>query len=194
MDSVNFLNLEYLFLRIFDFFKNFDIVAILNAIIHFAEKIMPFVVLLGLFLIFVIIYSSIRLKQIALQEEAKFHAVGAARQEAVKVSQDIHLAEKWQTVQAHINSDNPSQWRLAILEADIMLDDILDKMGYQGDSIGDKLKGIEKSDFLTLDAAWEAHRIRNQIAHEGSDFQLNEREAKRVIELYKAVFEEFYHL
>ena len=75
-----------------------------------------------------------------------------------------------------------------------MLADILEKMGYQGDSIGDKLKSVDKSDFLTLDYAWDAHRIRNQIAHEGSDFQLNEREAKRVIELYKTVFSEFYHI
>ena len=80
------------------------------------------------------------------------------------------------------------------MEADIMLADILTKMGYQGDSIGEQLKGVEPSDFLTLNDAWEAHKVRNQIAHQGSDFQLNERDAKRIIGLYKKVFSEFYYI
>ena len=104
------------------------------------------------------------------------------------------LNEKWERVLKLVESDASSDWKLAILEADIMLEEILDKMGYSGESMGEKLKSIEKSDFETLDYAWEAHKIRNSIAHEGGDFLLNQREAKRVIELYKRVFEEFYYI
>jgi hypothetical protein len=50
---------------------------------------------------------------------------------------------------------------------------------------------VAKGDFKTLDAAWEAHKIRNAIAHEGSDFVLSQRESKRVIGLYEMVFNEF---
>jgi hypothetical protein len=99
--------------------------------------------------------------------------------------------EKWQKVLEHINSTNPSDWKLAILECDIMLCDILEKMGYMQESISEKLKSVEPSDFTNIEYAWEAHKIRNQIAHEGSDFLINEREAKRVIGLYEAVFREF---
>jgi hypothetical protein len=60
-----------------------------------------------------------------------------------------------------------------------------------GNTLGDKLKQATRGDFKTLDAAWEAHRVRNQIAHEGSDFILTKHEAKRVIALYETVFEEF---
>ncbi len=67
-------------------------------------------------------------------------------------------------------------------------------MGYKGMTIGDKLKTIESSDFTNLDNAWEAHRTRNMIAHEGSDFQLNQNEAKRIIGLYEKVFKEFYFI
>lgn len=195
MDSVDFINLEYVFLRIFEFFQNFDIIVVLNYIIHFIEAITPFAIAFTLFLAYVIIYSHIRLKQIGEEEEIKFRSLrvkDVANEQSTNT--DPVLNEKWQKVQAHINSNNPSDWRLAILEADIMLDTILDKMGYQGDSIGDKLKGIEKSDFLTLDLAWEAHKVRNQIAHAGTDFQLNDREARRTIEMYQKVFEEFYYI
>ena len=193
MDAINFLNLEYIFLRIVDFFRNFDIVVVLNAIIHFIEAIRPYAIIATLFLVYVIVYSFIRLRQVNAEEERKFNSV-RLRDVADEPGHDAVLNQKWESVQKHINSDNPSDWRLAILEADIMLGDILEKMGYQGDSIGDKLKGIEKSDFLTLNQAWEAHKVRNQIAHEGSDFMLNDRDARRVIDLYKQVFEEFYYI
>ena len=64
-------------------------------------------------------------------------------------------------------------------------------LNLHGDTIGDKLKAVEKSDFLTIDNAWEAHKARNQIAHDGADFQLNQREAMRIISLYESVFREF---
>ena len=117
-----------------------------------------------------------------------------------EVSYDItqtpkeYVNPKWTKVLEHINSPNQSDWKLAILEADIMLSDMLDKMSYHGATIGDKLKSIEPSDFSTLQEAWEAHKIRNAIAHEGSDYPINKPEAERVIKLFKKVFEEFHYI
>ena len=91
-----------------------------------------------------------------------------------------------------LKSHNSSDWRQAIIEADVMLDDMLDKMGYPGVSIGDKLKNIEESDFETLDKAWEAHKVRNRIAHDGGEYKLSYDEVARVIGLYHDVFREFY--
>lgn len=101
---------------------------------------------------------------------------------------------KWLNVLGHINSDNAADWKLAILEADIMLDAMLEKMGYPGQTVSEKLKLVEKSDFDTLDYAWEAHKIRNSIAHEGSDFVLTKEEAERVITMFERVFKEFKYI
>lgn len=98
---------------------------------------------------------------------------------------------RWERVLEMANSDSPGDWRVAILEADTMLDDLTTSMSYHGDTLGDKLKAIEKSDFNTLDLAWEAHKVRNRIAHSGTDFILTSRETRRVIDLYRKVFEEF---
>ena len=100
-------------------------------------------------------------------------------------------SQKWQRVLAHANSLNAAEWRLSILEADVMLDDLLQKLGYHGESLGEKLKNVEKADFKTIDAAWEAHKIRNMIAHEGTDFPIAQHEVKRIIGLYGQVFQEF---
>lgn len=101
---------------------------------------------------------------------------------------------KWVKVLNHIRSDNQSDWRLAILEADIMLEEMLDKMGYPGQTLGERLKMVEKSDFDTIDMAWEAHKIRNQIAHEGSDLVLSKEQAERAITAFENVFREFKYI
>jgi len=102
--------------------------------------------------------------------------------------------ERWSNVLNHISSSIESDWRLAIIEADIMLEDMLRKMGYQGVGIGDMLKNVERSDFNTLDQAWEAHKVRNAIAHQGGDFVMSHDEAQRTITLYSQVFQEFFYI
>ncbi len=99
--------------------------------------------------------------------------------------------EKWELILKHLQSGNSSDWRLAIMEADIMLEELLKTNGYHGDGVGEMLKAVEPSDMLTLDRAWEGHKVRNRIAHSGTSFELSEREAKRVIALFESVFKEF---
>lgn len=163
--------------------------AILN---WFLKYIYPSLIVLGtvltIFAIVGIFRTFQKLKALNKAEEEIYGSsvVGAVDIEDVKPKND-----KWQKAIAHLSSTNSSEWRLAIIEADIMLDEMLRAQGHHGDSIGEMLKGIEKSDMLTLDAAWEAHRIRNEVVHSGSEYDLNEREAKRVMSLYEAVFREF---
>jgi len=92
---------------------------------------------------------------------------------------------------AHIATDDPHRWQLAIIEADIILDEMTQAMRVPGENLGERLKNIERSDFFTLDLAWEAHKVRNQIAHAGTSYTLTRREAKRIIDLYREVFHEF---
>lgn len=101
------------------------------------------------------------------------------------------MAERWEKIVKKSESDHPSDWRIAVIEADIILSDLLDNLRLPGETIGEKLKAVERSDFVTIDLAWEAHKARNMIAHEGSDFMINKREVRRIISLYEAVFKEF---
>jgi hypothetical protein len=101
------------------------------------------------------------------------------------------MKTRWGKIVQLSQSQNSSDWRLSIIEADIILDELLSKLQLPGNTMGDKLKAVEQSDFLSIDAAWEAHKARNNIAHEGNDFLLNQREAARIISLYESIFREF---
>ena len=71
-----------------------------------------------------------------------------------------------------------------------MLDDLLTQLGYRGVSIGEKLKVVDPAKFRTLDEAWDAHKVRNQIAHQGSAYPLTDHLAYRTILHYENVFKE----
>ena len=96
-----------------------------------------------------------------------------------------------QDVYTHSDSDNPNDWKLAIIEADIILDDILKKRGYAGNSLGERLKSISPNQVTSLNDAWQAHKIRNRIAHDGADFVLTKRVVQETIAQYQRVFDEF---
>lgn len=122
------------------------------------------------------------------------NAIFAPKVSPSGVPSEPHKNRRWEKVLEHINSTNPNDWKFAILEADIILDELLDVMGYRGETLSDKLKRVERSDFETLEFAWEAHKVRNSIAHEGASFLITEREARRVVGLYQKVFEEFHYI
>lgn len=145
----------------------------------------------GIFAFSAIVFSQMR-GSIWISERKKLFPSGEPEVGEEQVDVKNPMTDRWNNVIAHIESEHPSDWRLAIIEADVMLAELLDKLNLNGDTMGDKLKSVERSDFITLDDAWEAHKIRNQIAHEGSEFLFNQREARRVIDLYRKVFEEFF--
>lgn len=123
--------------------------------------------------------------------EAQYHTHDAHHGEGHAPVEPKEKSGRWEEVATLASSTHESDWRRAIMEADIMLAELLDSLGYRGQSIGDKLKDANPLQFTTLGLAWRAHKIRNEIAHSGEGFHLSERETKDVIDSYKQVFEEF---
>jgi hypothetical protein len=141
--------------------------------------------LVAVIALIIIIYTTIRLFELRKREEEYYGTLLIAHDTAEGMN------PRWRHIETLRDSDNPNDWRTAIMEADIMLDDMLLKQGYDGVSVAEKLKQIEPSDFASLEDAWEAHKIRNQIAHQGTTFDLSEQLARRTIARYEAVFKEF---
>lgn len=156
-----------------------------GSFIHFMTYFFMFIALVLACMIF---FSYIRWKEELKVAKKKFND---AYKSPATIEPPKYKHPRWATVLGHAESLNQPEWRLAILEADTMLAELLDKRGYQGLSIGEQLKSVDPEKFRTLQDAWDAHRVRNQIAHEGSAFTLTERETKRVIGLYERVFREF---
>lgn len=151
---------------------------------------------LAVFFLAVIIYSAIRMFEIREKEHAHLHREieEYAHSQALKEEKEKEAGSKngrWEKILGYLFSTNENDWKQAVLEADAMLFDLLAGLGFQGETIGDKLKNVNADSFHSLNSAWEVHNIRNRIAHEGSDFSLSLHEAKRVIALYERIFKDF---
>lgn len=77
---------------------------------------------------------------------------------------DMELVKnKWNEISHALNS--PSGIKNGLIEADKMLDYVLQAKGYQGESMVDRLRQAQTR-FSNKEAVWQAHKLRNQIVHE----------------------------
>jgi hypothetical protein len=144
--------------------------------------------LLAIILLVLYVYASIRKN---LYEGLLTQQLRDAEKLYDRKYRGLGASSRTKDVLTHIESENPNDWKLAIIEADILLDNILIEHGYGGNSLGDRLKSISPESLSTLNDAWEAHKVRNRIAHDGADFVLTRRLAVETIGRYQRVFNEF---
>ena len=149
----------------------------------------------AIFFLTIIFYSAIRLLEIRKKEHEHLHHE-IKEYAHNKAEYEKHLREKvggsknerWSRTLNYLFSQYSSDWKLAVIEADSMLEDLMDQLGFKGENLGDKLKSANQTTFPQLTKAWEVHTIRNKIAHEGLAFELSHFEAKRVIAVYEEIF------
>jgi hypothetical protein len=195
--NVPYLNLEWVFVKIYDFLifvKNFiltggqsqigsgatDYAGIIHSIGSWILTILTF-----LFLIFFAWAVYIRMRIHEVDQELNSSYSG----HFVKpIPKSEHKNQRWVTIAAHFASQNQNDWRAAIIDADAMLDELVTNLGYTGEGLGEKLKSIKINDFPTIQSAWEAHKLRNIIAHEGASYNLTDRQKEVVRKQYENVF------
>jgi hypothetical protein len=137
-----------------------------------------------------LVYSATHIRRIR-----KFESLAYAQKLHSVTHRDIPQTQlRWHRVKEKIMSDNEQSWRVAILEADVMLNELLDTLGYKGHTMTDKMRQAERTNFRSIDLAWEAHRVRNRVAHEGEALHLDEQMARHTIGMYEHVFKEFHFL
>lgn len=160
-----------------------DIIANLLARLRLVATIVSMIAL------FVAAYSFARLSEIMAEEKKKLGVSLAWEHERTEKN------HRWERVEEHMRSQNPSDWKMAILDADNILDEIVERMGYRGETLGERMKMIEPSDFPYLDDAWRAHKTRNDIAHQGgADDVLTRSLAEGTINIYHRIFKELGYL
>ncbi|MEK7118216.1 MAG: hypothetical protein AAB869_01270 [Patescibacteria group bacterium] len=160
-----------------------DIVANTLAFLRLVATVVSMLALL------VAAYSFMRFSEIMTEEKKKLGVVLAWEHERTEKN------HRWERVEEHMRSQNPSDWKMAILDADNILDEIVERMGYRGETLGERMKMIEPSDFPYLDDAWRAHKMRNDIAHQGgADYVLTHSLAEGTINIYHRIFKELGYL
>jgi hypothetical protein len=99
------------------------------------------------------------------------------------------LRERWNEILRHLEAPQEAEWKVAVMEADKLVDTALSRAGFPGDSFGDRLTNIQPGTLLALDGLWWAHKIRNRLAHE-MDYFLRYTEARQAVSYYEQALAE----
>jgi len=141
-------------------------------------------ILSGLFIVGIIL-SAIGLYGVLIGRGTKRH--NHFIQPHPPISKKSPNQDRWEVIEQMFKSPDHNAWRIAIIDADSMLEDLVTQMGYQGSSFGEKLKSMQHAGIPWLQAGWEVHLLRNKLAHEGSRYPLNERESYRAYRIYENI-------
>ena len=183
------IDIEALLRAIYEFFGGQDWDGILTFLGHLWNIYSVLAILLSLLFIVGFVYAKVRYSQLSEIEQEALR--DAEARWATKYGDKSSKNQRWEAIEKHVSENSPESWRIAIIEADILLEETLNKAGYVGKSLGEKLKTANPISFTTVQDAWEAHKVRNEIAHVGSDFVLTKKNAQETIVRYGRVFKEF---
>lgn len=181
-----YLNLEYVFNRIAN-----SISGIVNIIFdpHTWSVIGTVSVIISVLCLIIIIFSLVRMYEIQVFDREEIdheiaHALARDREREKK------LNPRWKYILTLVESPNESDWRVSIMESDSLLEETLRGKGLMGNTMSELLEEAQSNGYQNIQGAWDAHIIRNKIAHEGQIFPLTQIEARRIIKLYQNIFEE----
>jgi hypothetical protein len=110
-------------------------------------------------------------------------------QRPVFFSRPRKAERQWDKIFARLESGNPSEYKVAILEADALADTIMASSRWTGSNLGERIAAVHPGQIESIESLREAHAVRNRIVNEAG-FEVNREEAERVLGLYARFLEE----
>ncbi len=170
---------------------DFDLLNVLG-IIPLAWEVIRHSLIFAVVKWFLIVYTAVLLVDVFLllvtrgvTENLKMQLYGTAR----PILSKNKATQRFQEIEQRLESDNVSQYKAAILEADHFADEVLKESGYAGNNMGERLEGINPGQLLSYETLKAAHAVRNRIVNE-PNFVVTREEATQLLGQYRSFFEE----
>jgi len=127
----------------------------------------------------------------AKKEEIMYNIAHKSNVDVQQVAPVNDKVERWSAITKKIEGESQDLWKIAVMDADILLDDVLREKGYIDGTVADKLKAAAGDYPHVIQNAWEGHKVRNSIAHDAT-FELTKRSAQQAIKSYELFFQALY--
>ena len=96
------------------------------------------------------------------------------------------LTKKWNRIKKRIETGTESDYKLAIIDADDFLIEVLDSRGYyDGEDFEDAIKKAGKLISSNFGEIMNSHEIRNSIVY-NPDYKMSAETAKRILDVYES--------
>jgi len=94
-------------------------------------------------------------------------------------------AKRWTKIKKRIESGTEADYKLAIIEADGFLEEVLDNRGYEGKNFEEMIRKASNLIAPIFQDILRAHEIRNSIVF-NPDYKIEVDEAKKILDIYES--------
>jgi hypothetical protein len=101
--------------------------------------------------------------------------------------------KEWRKIKARLEAELESESKLAVIEADKLMDDILTQMGFEGRSLSAKLEKMTTEALPNIQEVKEVRKIHNNIVHDPT-YKLSLEEAKKALLIYEKALADLHAL
>jgi hypothetical protein len=103
------------------------------------------------------------------------------KKQGISAEDKAELISRRVEIERLSSSGNEIELKHAVMEADKLVDYVLQLKGYGGETFADRLRSAQQYiDRATYQAIWEGHKVRNQLAHENG-VQVSQMELRQAV-------------
>jgi len=170
----------------------------MNIVISFIDECLQFYhsgtfavikFIIGIYIIVIVVDIILLLFQRGLAEDIRSTLAGMNMPKEL-VSKKNKLKIQWENILARLQSDNPSEYKVAVIEADRIVENLIRKLGYKGKNMTEILGEVKPGQIDNLEEIKQSHEVRNRIIHDES-FVLDRDTAKKTLAAYENFLDSF---
>ena len=163
-------------INIFAIIKSLYDAFIVSSFFHFVKG-------LAVFVIAILLIADILLLSKRIRGDWK-HAFYGAKVPDIKKSK---YKERWEEINKHLAAEDISKAKVAVIEADQMFSEILEKIGYKGKDTGARIAAVRPGQLIGLEEATQSHEIFKKVVR-NSKHDIDLAEMKTALAGYEKVF------
>lgn len=97
------------------------------------------------------------------------------------------IAKNWKKIIKKMDSGLESEYKLAIIEADVMLDEVLRRIGHTEEGVEAKINATTSSELKNVEEMKQARKVRNDIVYD-PDYHLTLEKTRETLKVYEETF------
>lgn len=97
--------------------------------------------------------------------------------------------KKLELINKKLNSGKEAEYKIAVIEAENFLKEVLRKMEYKGEFLDDILNQVDEKVLPSIGKVREAQKVRDSIVH-NPDYDLSKDQAINIVKIYEKALEE----
>lgn len=98
--------------------------------------------------------------------------------------------DRWDKIKKRLDGENPAEYKVAIIEADEMIDNLVKQLGYPGENLGERLANIPAGQIENVESMRESHEFKNKVVLD-ENFDVSKEVAQNILDTYEAFLRSF---